>query len=93
MLKRWIAIIVIFVLLITAALIALFIQQNASGTALTYAEFLEMTPEEQQTYMESYDNIEDFLEWYRLAEEKYKNEQKENDVGGDGDIVILPEGN
>ena len=85
--KKWIAAIVIFLLLITAVVIAAVIQDN-SKEALTFAEFLEMTPAEQQAYMESYDDIMDFLEWYRKAEEKYKAEQPNVEIGGNGDIDI-----
>ena len=69
---------------------------NTSGTesekqpekALTFAEFLLMTPAEQQAYMDSYADIMDFLEWYRVAEEQYKEEQEDIEIGGSGDINI-----
>ena len=86
--KTWIAIITVFVILIVAVLVVLALQRNAFGKYITFAEFLEMSPTEQQAYMESYDNIEDFLNWYRLAEEEYKAEQKYTEVGDGGNINI-----
>lgn len=87
--KKWIAVIVILILLITSAVvIAAVLQPEDTEKELTFAEFLEMTPAEQQAYMESYEDITDFLEWYRRAEETYKAEQTSVEVGGNGDIDI-----
>lgn len=87
--KKWIAVIVILVLLITATVvIAAVLQPEDSETELTFAEFLEMSPAEQQAYMESYENITDFLEWYRKAEEKYNSKKTDIEIGGDGEIDI-----
>lgn len=69
---------------------------NTNGTqtekqpekVLTFAEFLVMTPAEQQAYMDSYADIMDFLEWYRVAEEQYKEDQEDVEIGGSGDINI-----
>ena len=62
--------------------------ENQPEKALTFAEFLLMTPAEQQAYMDSYADIMDFLEWYRVAEEQYKEEQEDIEIGGSGDINI-----
>ena len=87
--KKWIAVIVILVLLITAAVvIAAVLQPDDSETELTFAEFLEMSPAEQQAYMETYEDIADFLEWYRTAEAKYKAGQTNIEINGSGDIDI-----
>ena len=55
---------------------------------LTFEQFLLLSPEKQQEYMNSYDDIMDFLEWYSVAEEAYKKEHEDDDVIGDGDINI-----
>ena len=55
---------------------------------LTFEEFLKLTPAEQEAYMNSYEDIMDFLEWYRTAEEQYKEERPGVDIGGGGDIDI-----
>ena len=86
--KRWITIIVILILVITIALVIFAIRQNDSPKEITFSKFLEMSPSEQQAYMESYGDIEAFLTWYRLAEEEYKAEHKEIEIGGDGIIDI-----
>lgn len=54
---------------------------------LTFDAFLKMKPAEQQEYMNSYDDIMDFLEWYRVAEEKYKSEIQSTEIIG-GNINI-----
>ncbi len=38
---------------------------------LTYAEYLKMTPAEQQAYYESYEDVMDFIAWYNAAKAKY----------------------
>lgn len=92
--KKWIAVIVIAVLLIVATVVAAVLlsgEGEAPGDSekvLTFAEFLAMSPADQQAYMESYENITDFLEWYRMAEEQYKAEQPNIEIGGNGDINI-----
>ena len=55
---------------------------------LTFEQFLLLTPEQQQEYMNSYDDIMDFLEWYSVAEEAYKKEHENDDIIADGDINI-----
>ena len=64
------------------------VEGNDQPQVLTFAEFLLMTPAEQQAYMDSYADIMDFLEWYRVAEEQYKEEQEDIEIGGSGDINI-----
>ena len=86
--KKWIAVILILALLITAVVIAVVLRSNDSEKVLEFAEFLAMSPAEQQEYMESYEDIMDFLEWYRTAEEKYKSEQSGTEIEGDGNIDI-----
>jgi DNA processing protein len=61
--------------------------KQGAGVLVSFSEFLEMSPAEQQAYMESYEDITDFLEWYRAAEEKYKSENTYTEISG-GDINI-----
>ena len=86
--KKWIAITVILVLLAMAVSIILAIQQNDVEKSLTFEEFLEMTPAEQQEYMESYEDINDFLAWYNKAKEEYEKNQDYTEIGGDGSIDL-----
>jgi hypothetical protein len=85
--KKWIATILIFALIIIAVVAILNLQSGGFEKELMFAEFLEMSPSEQQAYMESYEDVMDFLEWYRNAEEEYKAEQPNYEIG-DGDINI-----
>lgn len=95
--KTWIAVTLVLVLLVAAGTGWLvFRPADAADTAdtagavdvLTFAEFLNMTPAEQQAYMDSYEDITDFLEWYRTAEEQYQAEQSDEVIEGDGTIDI-----
>lgn len=55
---------------------------------LTYEEYLEMTPEEQQAYYLSYEKPEDFFAWLNKAKEEYEANQNDIEIGGDGSIDI-----
>lgn len=52
-----------------------------------YREFMDMTPAEQQAFMESFESIEAFFEWYEAAKEKYEKENPPIDVG-DGNVTL-----
>ena len=60
---------------------------TVAPSELTFAEFLAMSPADQQAYMESYSDMSAFLAWYAQAEAKYKAEQG-TPVTGDGNINI-----
>lgn len=52
-----------------------------------YREFMDMTPAEQQAFMESFESIEAFFEWYEAAKAKYEEENPPIDVG-DGNVTL-----
>ena len=54
---------------------------------IDYREFMDMTPAEQQAFMESFESIEAFFEWYEAAKEKYEKENPPIDVG-DGNVTL-----
>ena len=53
---------------------------------LTYEEYNAMSREDQQAYFESFDNMQDYFEWYNDALAKYESEQEK--IEGDGPIDI-----
>lgn len=57
------------------------------NTDLTYAEYLKMTPVEQQAYYESYENVMDFIAWHNAAKAKYDAEKDSIQIEG-GNIDI-----
>lgn len=52
-----------------------------------YRMFMDMTPAEQQAFMESFESIEAFFEWFEEAKAKYEAENPPIDVG-DGNVTI-----
>ena len=86
--KKIIAIIALTVVIALVAALIIIFATDGKPRNIKFSEFLAMSPAEQQAYMESYDDIMDFLEWYRVAEEKYKSEQAASGTENNGDIDI-----
>lgn len=53
---------------------------------MTYEEYISMSPENQQKYMQSYENMEDFFAWYNNAKAKYDEENAGIEIDGSIDI-------
>lgn len=47
-----------------------------------YERFQDMSPSEQQEYMEGFDSIEDFFDWYDKAKQEYDDANPPIEVGG-----------
>ena len=54
---------------------------------LTYAEYLKFTAEEQMAYFESFENPQDFFDWFNKAKSEY-DEENRGDNMGDGNIDL-----
>lgn len=61
---------------------------NAGGST-EYERYLNMAPVDQQAYMESFESIEGFFEWYNVEREKYEAANPSIEI--DGGIVDLEE--
>lgn len=57
-------------------------EEKLDGKVLTYTEFHDMTPGKQQTYMESFNDIDAFFAWYNSAKESYEKENPPIEVDG-----------
>lgn len=53
---------------------------------MTYEEFIELTPEEQRLYQESFNDLDAFFAWYSAAKEKYEKENPPIDIDGPIDL-------
>lgn len=76
---------------ILAAALALVIAVCASACGdpeqdelCTYEEYLAMSAEDQMAYFKSFENIEDYFEWYNAAKAKYEAENPSVDIGDGG---------
>ena len=58
-----------------------------SDGEVTYEEYIAMSGEEQQKYMNSFSSIEAFFEWYNAAKAKYDAEHPSIEIG-DGEIDL-----
>lgn len=61
--------------------------QNEESALSEYERFINMTPAEQQAYMESFESIEAFFEWYNQAKAEYEAANPPIEVG-DGNIDL-----
>ena len=57
-------------------------------TTVTYEQYMDMTEEEQEAFMDTFATTKDFYEWLNDAREKYEAEQDRIEIGGDGNIDI-----
>jgi len=53
---------------------------------MTYAEFIAMSPYDQQAYFESFENMQDYFDWYNNALAEYEKEQNKQEADGPIDI-------
>ena len=53
-------------------------------TELTYESYKSMTGEQQKAVIDMFASPEEFLRWYNKAEEKYKQEHPDIEIGADG---------
>ena len=77
-----IAALILFVCIIVACVIYI---RNTTQHNLTYEEYNALSAEEQEEYFNSFDNIEDYFEWYNKVKKEYEEEigKKPNiDIGG-----------
>lgn len=72
--------ILLLFLLLCIALAAMSCGRNE----LTYEEYLALSAEEQKAYIESFDTIDDFMEWVIEARDKYNEEHASPELDGDG---------
>lgn len=56
---------------------------------LAYEEYLDMTAEEQEAFIYSFEDIRDFFLWHTEAKAKYDEEHKVPEIGGDVNIGDL----
>lgn len=61
--------------------------------SLGFAEYLEMSPEEQEDFFTSFENPQDFFNWLNAAQKQYEETKDQIEVGGDEtfDLGNLPE--
>lgn len=55
---------------------------------LTYAEYLEMSKEEQDAFYASFEDPKEFFQWFDAVKAIYDEERKENNFNGD-DVLDL----
>ncbi|MBE7056437.1 MAG: hypothetical protein E7388_03220 [Ruminococcaceae bacterium] len=60
---------------------------SADTKKLDYATYKAMKPSEQQAYMESFNDMDAFFEWYNAAKDKYEKENPSIEV--DGGVIDL----
>lgn len=60
---------------------------SADTKKLDYATYKAMKPSEQQAYMESFNDMDAFFDWYNAAKDKYEKENPSIEI--DGGIVDL----
>ena len=56
---------------------------------LTYEEYINLTAEEQKTFIYSFENMDDFFAWHTEAKAKYDEEHKTPEIDGDINIGDL----
>lgn len=67
--------------------------ESSDGNLTEYEQFQNMSPEQQQAYMESFESIEAFFEWLNEAKEAYEKANPPIEVGsGIIDIGAIIEG-
>lgn len=56
---------------------------------LTYEEYINMTADEQEAFIYSFEDISDFFLWHTEAKAKYDEEHKVPEIDGDIDLGDL----
>lgn len=60
---------------------------NASQD-LKWEEFYALSPEQKDAYLDSFDDYEKFFRWMTKAQERFKTEHPEAEIGPDGSIDL-----
>ena len=55
---------------------------------LTYAEYMKLTPADQQKYFETFASVTDFANWYNEAKENHIENDDSIQVGGNGTLDL-----
>lgn len=55
---------------------------------MTYRKFHDMTPSQQQAYVESFESLDAFFLWYSAAQEQYEKENPPIIIDGNGQIDL-----
>ena len=63
-------------------------ENNPEDSELTYEEYIKLSEQEQTAYFNSFENPQDFFNWFQRAKAKYDEENKGQDVGEDGNIDL-----
>lgn len=58
-----------------------YVPAGAFATEIDYEEFTAMSPTQQRVYMESFESLDAFFEWYNGAKEVYEQAHPPIDVG------------
>ena len=61
-------------------------ESPAKPGTLSYEEYMAMSGENQKAYMNSFDDIDDFFDWFDAAKAKYEEENPSIEIDGDGVI-------
>lgn len=56
--------------------------------SLTYTEFWDLTPEQQQAYQASFESLDAFFQWYNAAVEQHEAENPPIVIGPDGVVDL-----
>lgn len=59
---------------------------------MDYEKFQNLTPSEQQSFVESFDSMDEFFDWYNAAREAYEQDNAPIEVDGPIDIGAIIEG-
>ena len=57
---------------------------------MTYEKYIAMSPEEQQKFIQTFENLEDYFAWYNEAKAKYDEENAGIEIDGEinlGDYI------
>lgn len=86
MAKKWVTLMAL--LLLSALLLSACKQEQGSTLPdpdkLTYQEYIALDGKVQQAFMESFDSVEAFVEWYNAAQKAYLDSLQEITAGTDG---------
>lgn len=55
---------------------------------LTFEEYLSLTAAQQQEYYKSFESVDAFADWYRTAQQEYKENDDSISLGGDGTVDL-----
>ena len=64
------------------------VQSEPEEGEMTYRKFHDMTPSQQQAYVESFESLDAFFLWYAEAQEQYEKENPPIIIDGNGEINL-----